>query len=145
MMVMQRHERLILAVNSGADPTIEEWHRWIELGRERWGADARCVIEVHGNIGPNARQRQALAPNVGKVDMRSAILSDSLIVRGLVTAVGWLGVPNRAFATGDLDGAARYLELTSEEHQLALAQLPALRRVAGVLPKPRHASQAARE
>ena len=132
VMTMQRHGRLMLGVLSEAPPTDDEWGRWIELGAVRVGKDLRLIIEVFGSVGPNARQRQALTPWLGKVDMRTAVMSESVIVRGLVTALSWVGVPNSAFSPGKYEAAARYLELTAEELALAQAELPELRQSAGV-------------
>lgn len=131
-MTMQRHGRLMLGVLNEDPPTDDEWRRWIELGAVRVGLDVRVVFEVYGSVGPNARQRQALTPWLGKVDMRTAVMSDSIIVRGVVTAVSWLGVANSAFSPGQQEAAARYLELSAEEVAVARMQLPGLRKAAGV-------------
>jgi len=132
VMAMTRHGRLMIAVLNGGAPTDDEWNRWIELGKPRLGADIRCVIDVYESPGPNARQRQLLTPWKDKVDMRTAVLSDSIIARGVVTAVSWLGIQNKAFVPGDVEGAARYLGLSPAEHAIASDQLAMLRKAAGV-------------
>lgn len=136
-MTMQRHGRLMLAVHSKVPPTDDEWKRWLELAAERIGKDLRAMIEVYDGVGPNARQRHAMVPLLPRVDPRTAVLSDSMVVRGLVTAVSWLGIPNRAFNSGAFEEAARYLELTPLELSLAIEQLAILRRAAGVSVVPR--------
>ncbi|MET0340762.1 MAG: hypothetical protein ABW252_07155 [Polyangiales bacterium] len=129
---MQRHGRLMLAVMNETAPTDAQWQRWLELAAERIGKDLRAIIEVYGGVGPNARQRQAMTPLLGKLDPRTAVMSDSLLVRGLVTAVSWLGIPNAAFGMGQHEAAARYLELTPDELAFARDRLASLRRAAGV-------------
>ncbi|MET0283089.1 MAG: hypothetical protein ABW352_01410 [Polyangiales bacterium] len=131
-MTMQRHGRLMLAVLHDRAPSDDEWGRWLGLAAERVGKDLRAMFEVHGSVGPDARQRQAMMPLLPKLDPRTAVLSNSLVVRGVVTAVSWLGIPNAAFGAEQHAAAALYLELTQAELALALERLPMLRRAAGV-------------
>jgi hypothetical protein len=131
-MAMQRHGRLMLAVMHDRAPSDVEWGSWLELAAARIGKDLRAMIEVHGSIGPDARQRQAMMPLLPQLDPRTAVLSNSLVVRGVVTAVSWLGIPNAAFGADQHAAAARYLELSTEETTLALGSLRMLRRSAGV-------------
>jgi hypothetical protein len=132
MMTMQSHGRLMLAVLHGRPPSDEEWQRWLAVASDRIGKDLRAMIEVYGSIGPNARQRQDMTPLLPRLDPRTAVLSNSLVVRGLVTAVSWLGIPNAAFGSTQHEAAARYLELTPAELTLAKERFPVLRRAAGV-------------
>ncbi|MET0344364.1 MAG: hypothetical protein ABW252_25350 [Polyangiales bacterium] len=135
-MQMERHERLVVAVHSETGPTDDEWARWMDLATPRLGRDLRAMVEVYGAVGPSARQRQAGAALLGKVDARFAVLSNSLIVRGLVTAMNWIGFPNEAFAPGHFQEAGSYLALTPAELQLAMDRLGALRRAAGITQAP---------
>jgi hypothetical protein len=63
----------------------------------------------------------------GDIDYRAAVLTESLVARGIVTALAWLGVPQRAFAVSDHVHAANYLGLTSSELDLILQELPRIR------------------
>jgi hypothetical protein len=118
-------DRVCLAVLYAKPPTDEEWVAWIALLRTRAGQDARVLVETHS--GPNAAQRSALAEATRDLDVRFAILTDSIIVRGIVTALAWLGVPHRAFGTDEHLPAAKYLELTPEELERIVSELPRLR------------------
>ena len=95
---------------------------------------------VEAHIQPaarlNARQRRALTPPLGRRDPRTAVLSDALVVHGLVTAVSWLGIPNSAFGCEHHEAAAGYLARTADELALATAHLAALRSEAGVHEQP---------
>jgi hypothetical protein len=131
-MAMRRSDRLMVAVHDEAPPTDEEWSRWVELAFDPPTRVLRVLVETRGHGGPNPKQRKHFADGLKRVDLRCAILSDSMIVRGVVTAVAWLGVALRAFAPGQHVAAADYLELSHTELERALALLVELRRECGV-------------
>jgi hypothetical protein len=126
-MTMCRLDRVLIAVNDEQPLTDGEWDTWISLCLERAGKDARALIETRGQGGPNAKQRKRLVELQQKVDIRFAIASDSLVVRGIVTAVAWLGVPLRAFEPDDYTAAAEFLELSASELSCVVDTLPRLR------------------
>jgi hypothetical protein len=131
-MTMWGHDRLYLSVLHGAAPTDPEWDRWITMSLARVGLDQRVIVESH-NGGPNAKQRKSLADAMRSEDVRVAVLTGSTVVRGIVTALAWLGIPLRAFPMDAHRQAAKYLELTPAELDRALAELPRLRDEAGLL------------
>lgn len=130
-MAMCRQGRVLLGVHHQCPPTDEEWARWIALALEPSAAGVRTLVESGGNSGPNAKQRKALAEALRGVDIRSAILTESLVVRGIVTAIAWLNVALRAFAPDQQHEAADYLGLDASERAWAFAELPRLRAESG--------------
>jgi hypothetical protein len=127
-MAMRRIGRVMVGVHDAQPPTDAEWSRWITLGRTSSESELRLIVETRGQGGPNAKQRRELADSLSRFELRCAILSDSLMVRGVVTAVAWLGVALRAFQPGDHRRAAEYLELTDAELAAALVAFVELRR-----------------
>jgi hypothetical protein len=130
VMAMWSSDRTYVAVHSTDAPTDAEWNHWIALLTERAGRDRRILVETRS--GPTATQRKALASATKDQDLRFAVLTDSVVVRGIITALAWLGVQHRAFAMDQHRQAAAYLELTSVEFDRVLAELPRLRREAGM-------------
>ena len=126
-MAMVREGRVLLGVHHQHPPTDEEWARWIALAIERSAEGVRTIVESGGSTGPNAKQRKALAEALQGVNIRSAILTDSLIVRGIVTAIAWLNVSLRAFAPDQQREAADYLGLDASERAWAFAELRRMR------------------
>jgi hypothetical protein len=118
-------DRLRVAVLYAAPPSDEEWALWLASIRERAGRDARMFVET--SSGPNAAQRKALADATRDQDVRFAILTDSIVVRGIVIALAWLGVPHRAFAVDQPRRAADYLGLTADEYTQLQNELPRMR------------------
>jgi hypothetical protein len=118
-------DRVCLAVSYAKAPTDEEWAACLAMMRTRAGRDARVLVDAE--TGPNSAQRSALVEATRDMDVRFAILTDSIIVRGMVTALAWLGVPHRAFGTDEYLKAVKYLELTPEELESVERELPRLR------------------
>jgi hypothetical protein len=118
-------DRVCVAVLHTRPPTDEEWGRWVALIGGRAKGVARVIVETQN--GPNAAQRKALAEATRHKDVRFAVLTDSIMVRGIITALAWLGVPHRAFAVGQHRQAAAYLELTGAELEQVQQELPRLR------------------
>jgi hypothetical protein len=84
------------------------------------------LVETRGG-GPDAKQRRALAEAMRNEDTRVAVLTDSFVARGILTALAWLGLPQRGFALQDLRAAGSYLELTPHELSHAASELERLR------------------
>jgi hypothetical protein len=129
-MAMWSSERIFVAVLS-AHPTDAEWDRWIEMYLPRKGRDMRVVVESH-HSGPDAKQRKKLSDALKGDDCRVAVMTESTFVRGIITALAWLGIPQRGFPVGAHLQAANYLELDERELEQVMRELPRLRREAGV-------------
>jgi hypothetical protein len=96
----------------------DEWTRYCEvcetMQRELSGSDVGRVLVVSDAVGPNARQRTQIAAIAAVRPHKSVMITSSFLVRGLVTALSWLGISmkafspsewRRAFAEIDLEGA----------------------------------------
>jgi hypothetical protein len=131
-MAMCRIDRLLLAVHSAEPPTNDEWHRWFDLIDGLPFDQGRALIETYGPCGPSASQRKELAGHVKRVGMRSVLFTDSVVLRGMVTAMAWFGVALRAFPPGQYAPAAEHLGLSNKELASALDGLARLRRECGL-------------
>lgn len=126
VMAIARSERVFTVVYGAEAPTAEEWTRCLELFRERAGQPSRFLVETRGG-GPDAKQRKVLADTLRNEDTRVAVMTDSILARGILTALAWLGLPQRGFALNDLRAASEYLGLSSDELQHAAEELARLR------------------
>ncbi|HKP64707.1 MAG TPA: hypothetical protein VJV78_48555 [Polyangiales bacterium] len=129
-MTMGKLDRVKIAVHDTSAPTEEEWARWVGLCAEP-GDRLRFLVESHGGA-PNAKQRKALNDVLAGREVRSAVLTDSIVARGVVTALAWLGIPLRAFPLGDYKSAGEYLGLSHHELTVVVEQLRILRKECGV-------------
>ena len=103
-------------VHSTADPTDEDWARYIDHCRSGFAKYKGFMVYTLGG-GPNAKQRSVLHKLTQEFPQRPpvAVLNRSAIVRGIVTALNWfVGGYIRCFALHDYDGAFAYLHAARE-------------------------------
>lgn len=71
------------------------------------------TLVVSAGGGPSAAQRKAILDASGGKGLPAAIITDSVVVRGIATAIAWF-VPNvRAYAPGELQAALDHLQITT--------------------------------
>ncbi|HEX2568389.1 MAG TPA: hypothetical protein VH877_02445 [Polyangia bacterium] len=95
------------------DYTEQEWSEYIRYVKKTLGTDMlpRALV-IAGDAVPTARQRQQLNELLSPVEnLKVAVLSGSVVGRGIVTALSWFNSGYRAFPPYALDEALRYLEL----------------------------------
>lgn len=113
-----------IVVHNARNPNREEWDEYLAVslaGNVAVGHDLakfRQLVFTDGG-GPNAAQRKASADlakgreNGDKVKV--AVVSRSVVARGIVTAFRWLGFPLRSFAPDQLAEAFEFLALSPAE------------------------------
>jgi hypothetical protein len=121
LMLFTHFDRVLIAVHDAVPPTDEEWESWLELFRGR--TQALVLVESFHGAGPNAKQRKMLGERMQGIELGAAIMTDSTVTRGIVTALSWLGMPQRAFLPGNYYQAGKYLGLTNDELARAVDEL----------------------
>lgn len=102
------------------EPTDAEWTKMLGHMLERKDT-LRAVLAVgQGDGGPTSRQRAELAETLKRMPRRLpfALLTDSRVARGVLTAINWLTKKqneSRAFPLYDLDFAMTFLGLQAHE------------------------------
>lgn len=122
---------VFLCAHSDEPPTVEEWDEMVAFiaGLRRESLD---VLVVTDTVGPNARQRSALTALPGARNLRQAVITPSVVVRGMATALAWMGLPVRPFAPDEIDAATAFLGITADSRPLVVRRLAGLRaRIAG--------------
>ena len=138
-MAMCRLDRVLVAVHHAVPPTNEEWQRGFDLIDGLPVGTGRALVDTNGPCGPSPSQRRELAVHVKRVGMRSAIFTDSIVLRGMVTALAWFGIGLRAFEPGNYRDAGNYLELSKAELASAIEAIARLRLECGMRPETRPA------
>jgi len=105
-------------------PTDKEWAEMLGAIEARSKTLKSALAVVRGEGGPSSKQREALARVLksARPDLKFALVTDSVLVRGVLTAMNWLagkGSTTAAFAGSDLEGAFDYLLLTPDEKAAA--------------------------
>lgn len=98
----------VVVVGSGT-PADADWAELVAaMKRDRH----RRTLVVSGGGGPSASQRKAILDASGGKGLPAAIISDSVVVRGIATAIAWFVPEVRVFPPGDLQGALDHLGVT---------------------------------
>jgi hypothetical protein len=115
---------LLVLCHSSAAPSDEEWETWI--ARESRYEHRGILISTEGGA-PNSRQRSRVAdkaPKRGGLRPPVALLTDSAIIRSVMTAFAWIlgkEQPMKAFPRTGIDDAAQWLDPKIPPQRLRLA------------------------
>lgn len=99
----------VVVVVGAHTPSDADWKLLIEAHKR--DRHQRTLV-VSGGGGPSPAQRKAILDASGGKGLPAAILTDSVVVRGIVTALSWFSPKIRAYAPGDLRGALDHLGVT---------------------------------
>lgn len=73
---------------------------------------SRYLGIMNGSFEVNSIQRKASADAAKKRKIKVVIVTDDRLVRGLVTAVSWMGTDIKAFSASETAEALKYLKVT---------------------------------
>ena len=106
---------VLLAVHPAANPSEPEWEAYIRFC-EQLPKTCRRTLAVTAGGGPNAVQRKLLQERYLRAfvndkmnPMKVAVVTNSSIVRGIVTALNWFNPNTSAFPADAIHEALRYL------------------------------------
>jgi hypothetical protein len=100
---------IFLIVHAHVDPDPTEWNLLMEQSRASVRRYRRCLVSS-ADSKLTAKQRNDLGEFVKTNECNVAVLVDSALTRGMVTALGWVTGRYRAFNSDDVEGAVAYLE-----------------------------------
>lgn len=108
-------DTLVLCHNDKT-PSDADWNAWVSATLEV--AHKKVLISSHGG-GPSAAQRTRLSQARSSLPPEQvALLSDSSVLRGVLTAVAWLTGNNvKPFSPRELTEALRWLGLPLERQR----------------------------
>jgi hypothetical protein len=99
---------VVLVVQNAVSPTDEEWGLYV--------ANIRACLQAHNGSGiaftdgghPNALQRGRVNDVLAGQRAPSAVVSTSMALRGVVTALRWFNPDTAAFSPKHIDAALRF-------------------------------------
>lgn len=107
---------LFVVVYGPLNPTDEEWYGYMAAVRKA-GIDRTVQLIVTEGGGPTSTQRKFLNELLGGAQVPVAVLTTSVTVRGIITALGWFNRGIRGFSPSDLRGALAHLNVSPFEHE----------------------------
>ena len=120
-----QHETMLFYANGGSytGPCFEDWCAAIEAGGFRYYIGATgSDFSVTGN------ERKRAAQLFKAADLSFAVVTDSALVRGFATALGWLGTRVAAFSWDEAERAGLWLGHDRATGELLAHALRALRK-----------------
>lgn len=103
---------VLVAGTVGKLPEDDNWWKFIE---DLTKAPITKYLNVaFGNIDVTSLQRKAVFDQLAARKLEVAVVTDSLLVRGIVNAAQWFDVQNvKAFKWQDIDKAFEYLKIST--------------------------------
>jgi hypothetical protein len=103
---------LLISVH-GSDPvSAQQFPEVLATFRKLDYRTVKMLVVTEGG-GPTPQQRKEMTTAMAGEQMLTAVVSDAVMIRGIVTALSWFNPKIRSFRTSDIDGALRYLEVSS--------------------------------
>jgi hypothetical protein len=110
---------LNVVMHESSPPSDEEWGALVATVREFAPTRRLRAITFTDGAAPTSKQRAAAADALAGYPMPIAVVTDSMLARGAVTAFRWLGNPEiRAFGADQLNAALDYLGVEFEQRPL---------------------------
>jgi len=118
-------ERIFVVAQGEEAPSLDDWEQCVRaLDAEL--AELKGVLLFSAGGGMNAKQREQMAELVKRGRLRVAVLTNSKIVRGAVTAMSWFEISIEAFDCNDESRALDYLLVEAEARTSVLTALSEL-------------------
>jgi len=110
--------RVVVMVHVGPSYTPEGWRSILELAARADLEDLRALVYDEGGAIGSAQRAELVAAMGGRMPM-AAVLTHSVVSRGVATAIGWFKPGIKAFRPEQFEKAARYLGLSAQESDFA--------------------------
>jgi len=106
--------RLSIVVHGPLPPSNLDWSGYL---RDTLAADVKDLRVLVVSLGgsPDGKQRSELASSLQGRVSPTALLSDRVLVRGVVAALAWFNPGMKAFRLDDMEAACGFLGLTPDE------------------------------
>jgi hypothetical protein len=114
-------DSMLFVVHAPVRPEDAHWSEFMSDVRAQRGL--KGVIIKANNSRLNPLQRAEIQGFYEERKVRGALLTDSMMMRGIVTAMNWFKVELRAFAPEDLDGAFAFVGVAPNRFNHAKAVL----------------------
>jgi hypothetical protein len=126
-------DTLAITVHGSANPSDEEWDALLDLIRSRGDRRGLRVIVFSKGGGPDVRQRKRLVAIMQGDHPPTVLLTDSIVARGVATAMSWFRRDLTVLATSKRREAFQQLGLSDPLAQKADATIDRFLRELGEL------------
>jgi len=123
-------EKVLVVVHAPVEPAAADWNEFMDEVRTHAGVRGVMIFANKSRLTP--LQRAEIKGWYEEHKVRGALVTDSMMMRGIVTAMNWFGIEMRAFQPDGLDGAMEYIRVLPAGRANVLVLL---RKLEGMLPK----------
>jgi len=117
--------RIFIVAQGEQAPSLDDWEECLRsLEAQLQEIQGLLLFSAGGSL--NAKQREQMAELVKRGSVRVAVLTDSRIVRGAVTAMSWFDIPIEAFDCNEEGRALDYLLVEADARAALLGTLSEL-------------------
>ena len=117
---------IMLEIHDQRAPSDADWDAMLDHF-DAHTDEALGAIVLSDGPGPNAAQRKRLAERLRGRRIQTVVITDSLVARGAVTALRWVGHAIQAFASSDLERAIASFSFLPEQRRRVLLRMVELR------------------
>jgi serine/threonine protein kinase len=110
---------VMLCVHANEPPSPEDWQAFVDARDARAETLKGLLVVAPPKATIDVRQRENVRKFLKLTGTRLAVITESRVVRGLVTAVGWFTSQVRAFAMDEVEEGLTFLGLGHERHEEA--------------------------
>jgi len=87
----------------------ESYGRWIkDFSTKKF---SKYLVTTVGIVQLTSVQRKGVAEVLRRRTVHAVVLTDEMLVRGLVTAISWMGVDMKAFPWSEMKAAIKHLQV----------------------------------
>jgi hypothetical protein len=123
-------KELLLVLHGMQPPTETEWNEVLSVIRgvlQRHGKLTRLrMLSITDGGSPDANMRNALAKALDGKSLHMAMVTDSAVARGVVTAISWFNPWVKSFSPRHFQPLIDHLELAAKDHPAIADALSAL-------------------
>ena len=106
---------VLIGVHTTESPTDEDWDAWIDASRRALDGHGGCrALVVSMGANPNSKQRSKVNELFQDRPQRVAVMLDSRLARGAVTALSWFNPEIKPFNLAQFDEACNHLDIRGE-------------------------------
>lgn len=109
-------DHVMLIVHADVPPSDADWSRLIRVRNASRDRLRGLFVTAPPRASINASQRADVAHFAKDTRISIAVITDSALIRGVARAVGFLGVPVRAFLPSELTSAFNFLIVPPSRH-----------------------------
>jgi hypothetical protein len=105
--------------------TDAEWEEQVRIALDLVPQTKAAIVVTEGS-GLTSKQRSLYARHAALLAQPTAVITSAALVRGIVTALSWLGGNTRAFAPDKVDQAFDYIKVAAPSRPRILREIEAL-------------------